>query len=365
MTARFRTTYRVACPAGEIEARAQGIAVEQSVEMPLPAITDARVMAEVVGRVERITELAPQDYEVEIALAVETVGGEAGQMLNMILGNSSMHDCVRLTDVEIAPEFATWFGGPRHGIAGLRARVGAGARPLTCTAIKPQGMPPEAMAALAHRLALGGLDYVKDDHTQADQATAPFARRIPAVAEAIRRAAATTGRATRYVPMLSGDWGRMQGQLALCREEGIDTVMMAPMLSGVATLAAIARDWPDMAILAHPSMSGGPVAPDLLFGKLLRLWGADGLIFANYGGRFGLSKASCRRLADWAAAPMHGLLAPVPAPAGGMELARVPELLDFFGRDVMLLIGGSLLLAGERIPEAGAAFQRAVEEHFA
>lgn len=365
MTARFRTTYRVACPADEIEARAQGIAVEQSVEMPLAAITDARVTAEVVGRVGRIAELAPQSWEVEVTLAVETVGAEVGQMLNMILGNTSMHDCVTLTDVEIVPEFAAWFGGPRHGLKGLRARVGAGARPLTCTAIKPQGIPPEALAALAHRLALGGLDYVKDDHTQADQASAPFARRIPAVAAAIRRAAASTGRPTHYVPMLSGDWGRMQSQLALCRAEGIDTVMMAPMLSGVATMAAIARDWPEMAIFAHPSMSGGHIAPDLLFGKLLRLWGADGLIFANYGGRFGLTQAQCRRLADWAGAPMHGLPAAVPTPAGGMELARVPELLDFFGRDTMLLIGGSLLLAGDRIPEEGAAFQAAVESHFA
>lgn len=365
MTARFRTTYRVVCPESEIAARAQGIAVEQSVEMPLAAITDARVTAEVVGRVERIAPREPGSYTVEVALAVETVGAEVGQMLNMILGNTSMHDCVTLTDVEIVPEFAAWFGGPRLGLEGLRARVGAGQRPLTCTAIKPQGMPPEALAALAHRLALGGLDYVKDDHTQADQATAPFSRRIPAVAAAVRRAAAATGRPTHYVPMLSGDWTHMSRQLALCREEGIDTVMMAPMLSGPATMAAIAREAPGMAIFAHPSMSGGHIAPDLLFGKLLRLWGADALIFANYGGRFGLSRAQCRQLSDWAGAPMHGLRAAVPTPAGGMELARVGELLDFFGRDTMLLIGGSLLLAGERIPEVGAAFQHAVETHFA
>ena len=97
--------------------------------------------------------------------------------------------------------------------------------------------------------------------------------------------------------MLNGDWGRMQAQLRLARACGIDTVMMAPMLSGVATLQAIAREWPDMAILAHPSMTGGgQIAPDLLFGKLFRLWGADALIFANYGGRFGFTPQMCRSL---------------------------------------------------------------------
>lgn len=366
MSARFHTTYHVRCPADEIESRARGIAVEQSVEMPLAAIEDPRILADIVGQVAGITDLGDGVFEVRIALAIETVGEDAGQMLNMILGNSSMHACVSLVDVEIPPVFAEIFGGPRHGLEGLRARVGAGPRPLTATAIKPQGLPVPALAALGHRLALGGLDYIKDDHSHANQVFSPFAARVPAIAEAVHRAAALTGHPTRYVPMLCGDWGRMQAQLRLCRDCGIDTVMMAPMLSGVATLQAIAREWPDMAILAHPSMTGGgQLAPALLFGKLFRLWGADALIFANYGGRFGFSRQVCRLLSDQALAPLHGLRTSTPTPAGGMELARVPELLDVFGRDVMLLIGGSLLLARERIPQEGAAFQRAVATYFA
>jgi ribulose-bisphosphate carboxylase large chain len=364
MSARFHTTYHVRCPASEIEARAQGIAIEQSVEMPLAAIEDARILSEIVGQVAGIADLGGGVFEVRIALAVETVGEDAGQMLNMILGNTSMHAAVSLVDVEIPAGLAGIFGGPRHGLEGLRARVGAGRRPLTATAIKPQGLPVEGLAALAQRLALGGLDYIKDDHSHADQAFSPFAARVPAIAEAIRRAAAATGHPSRYVPMLGGDWGRMQSQLRLARECGIDTVMLAPMLSGVATLQAIARDWPEMAVLAHPSMSGVGIAADLLFGTLLRLWGADALIFANYGGRFGYTPALCRTLSARALAPLHGLRPAAPTPAGGMELARVPELLDFFGRDVMLLIGGSLLLAGNRIPQEAAAFHRAVERYF-
>jgi len=366
MSTRFHTTYHVRCPASEIEARAQGIAVEQSVEMPLSAITDARVLADIVGQVAGIADLGEGAFAVKIALAVETVGTDAGQMLNMILGNTSMHACVSLVDVEIPLAFAATFGGPRHGLEGLRARVGAGRRPLTATAIKPQGLPVPALAELAHRLALGGLDYIKDDHNHADQAFSPFARRVPAIAEAVRRAGVLTGHPTRYVPMLNGDWGRMQAQLRLVRDCGIDTVMMAPMLSGVATLQALAREWPEMAVLAHPSMSGGgQIAPDLLFGTLFRLWGADALIFANYGGRFGFPPSMCASLSARALAPLHGLRAGLPTPAGGMELARVPELLDFFGPDVMLLIGGSLLLAGARIEQEGAAFHRAVEAYFA
>ncbi len=363
MSARFVATYRVRCPAAEIEARARGIAVEQSVEMPLDAIDAPHVLAEVVGQVAGIVDDGDDGFTVRIALGVATVGTDAGQMLNIVLGNSSMHPGISLIDVEIPETFAACFGGPRHGIAGLRARVGASARPLSATALKPQGLDAAALARLAHQFALGGLDYIKDDHNLADQPSAPFAARVPAIAGAVERARAVTGRATRYVPMLSGDWGRMQVQLRLARDCGIDTVMLAPMLSGVATLQALAREWPEMAVLAHPSMSGsGLITPDLLFGTLLRLWGADAAIFANYGGRFGFSRDICRSLAGRATSPLHGLRPCLPTPAGGMELARVPELLHFFGPDVMLLIGGSLLQARERIPEAAAAFQRALEE---
>ena len=50
MSTRFVVTYRVRSEAASIAARAQGIAVEQSVEMPLAAIDDAAVLSDIVGR---------------------------------------------------------------------------------------------------------------------------------------------------------------------------------------------------------------------------------------------------------------------------------------------------------------------------
>ena len=53
----------------------------------------------------------------------------------------------------------------------------------------------------------------------------------------------------------------------------------------------------------------------------------------------------------------------VPTPAGGMTLDRVPELLDFYGPDCMLLIGGNLLAERERMTDAARAFAHKVESH--
>jgi ribulose-bisphosphate carboxylase large chain len=41
----------------------------------------------------------------------------------------------------------------------------------------------------------------------------------------------------------------------------------------------------------------------------------------------------------------------------------VPELLDFYGPDTMLLIGGSLLAAADRLTEQALAFTSQVSEH--
>jgi ribulose-bisphosphate carboxylase large chain len=43
-----------------------------------------------------------------------------------------------------------------------------------------------------------------------------------------------------------------------------------------------------------------------------------------------------------------------------MTLERIHQILDFYGMDTMLLIGGDLLSAGDRITEAAERFVRAV-----
>lgn len=358
MSARFLATYRVRADAATIAARAQAIAVEQSVEMPLEAIDAPEVLRDIVGEVADIADLGGGVFAVRIALATATVGTDAAQFLNMLFGNTSLHEDVVLEDVEIPAELAAAFGGPRHGIAGLRRRAGAEGRALTCSALKPQGLPVDRLAALAARFAAGGVDFIKDDHGLADQAYSPFAERVRRCAAAVR------GQRTRYVPSLSGSLDAMREQAALARAKGVDTVLIAPLLAGFSNVQALVADFPDLAFLAHPSFGGASrVAPALLIGKLFRLLGADAVIFPTHGGRFGYTPDTCARLAQAARGPLHGLRPALPVPAGGMTLARVPEILDFYGPDTMLLIGGSLLAAREALTAETAAFTSRVAAH--
>ena len=87
------------------------------------------------------------------------------------------------------------------------------------------------------------------------------------------------------------------------------------------------------------------------------------VIFPTYGGRFGYTPDTCRTLAAMARGHFAGLRPSLPAPAGGIALDRIAEILDFYGEDTMLLIGGSLLLARERLSDEAAAFTRTVAAH--
>ncbi|HEY7297492.1 MAG TPA: RuBisCO large subunit C-terminal-like domain-containing protein [Xanthobacteraceae bacterium] len=352
----LQAIYRVRSDARSIEARARAIAIEQSVEMPVEAIDDESIKAEIVGRVLDIADQGHGNFAVRVALAAGTIGADAGQLMNMLFGNTSIHDDVVLADVEFPDGLLGAFGGPRHGPEGLRRRVGAGPRALTCSALKPQGLPPKKLADLARRLAEGGIDYVKDDHGLADQAYSPFAARVTEIAAALREIDATS----RYVPSLSGDLDAMRAQIALARAAGLDAVMLAPMVMGLANAQRLIREHPQIAFMAHPSLSGSHISPPLLFGKIFRMIGADAVIYPNHGGRFGYSPDICRQIAGTALAQRPGLRASLPVPAGGMTIGRVGEMLDFYGPDIMLLIGGDLLAARERLVDQTQAFVRAV-----
>jgi len=101
-----------------------------------------------------------------------------------------------------------------------------------------------------------------------------------------------------------------------------------------------------------------------LLGKLFRWLGADAVIFPNFGGRFAYTREQCAGIAtlgrdDWA-----GYRPTLPVPAGGLSVERAAELVDFYGADVMLLVGGSLLAAAEELPARTRAFVAGVQRAF-
>ncbi len=354
-------TYRLPAGSGaEARARAEAIALEQTVELPRAAVTDPFVERAFLGRVLEVRGVPGGGHVARIAYPVACFDGDPLLLLGVLFGNTSLQPGIELADLEIPPGTARTFGGPRHGIPGLRALANVPDRALTAAALKPMGLSAEALAGFAAVFARAGIDVIKDDQGLLDQATCRFEDRVRAVTRAVEREAERTGRRAVYVPYLAGSPGQLPRRLDLLRDLGIRAVMVSPMLAGVGLLHELAREG-RLAILAHPSWGGvGRVAPEILLGRIFRLLGADASIFPHAGGRFAWSRETCRSLAARLREPWHGLAPALPVPAGGMTLERIPELVRFYGRDVMLLLGGSLYLAGRHLEERARTFVDAV-----
>ena len=285
---RIEAVYRVRAPRVEIERVAHAIALEQSVEVPLEAVHEAYIADEVVARVGAVTERAPDLFDVRIGLAEVTAGGDVAQTVNMLFGNSSLHAHVELVDATFPDALAARLGGPRHGVAGLRELLDVHDRPLTCAALKPQGLAGAQLAELCATFARAGIDVIKDDHGLADQSYSPFAERARLCQRSVERASRETGRRVLYAPSLVGAPKALVERAKIVREEGIGMVLLAPALIGMPMFHELVRGHLDVPVLAHPAYAGATrVAPPFLLGKLFRMLGADAIIYPNYGGRFG------------------------------------------------------------------------------
>ncbi len=359
----LNVTYRIRAPQARLDEIAHALALEQSVELPDAAVTDAFVREHVMGRVASIAPGRDDVHTVVVQLASVTTGGDVAQTLNMLFGNSSLHPHVELADVEFPADFLERFAGPRFGIDGIRQRLGVAARPLACAALKPQGLASEALAELCHELAANGVDIIKDDHGLADQTYAPFAARVRTCQRAVERAARERGRPCLYAPSLVGSPATLAAQVRIARDAGVGALLIAPALVGMPAFAELVRQCVDVPVLAHPALGGAArIAPPLLIGKLFRWLGADAVIFPSFGGRFAYDRATCAAIAGDARATWGGYRRALPVPAGGLTVERVEEVVAFYGADVMLLIGGSLLAApdrGARMREFAAAVERA------
>lgn len=357
---RLRAVYRLSVDRAEVEARADALALEQTVELPRAAIRDPVLEREALGRVEGLEPHPAGGFRVVVEYPVAATGVEdPAQLLNVLFGNASLQGDVALEDVDLPPSLAAALGGPGHGIQGVRAATGVRDRPLTCAALKPMGLNPEAIGEVCLAFARAGVDVVKDDHGLADIPRCPFEARLAACRSAIERAAEETGRRALYVANVIGPPARIRRLLRMAEEGGAGGVLMAPFVIGLPTFREACRDWTELPVIAHPALAGSPrVATELLQGTLFRLYGADAVVFPHAGGRFPIGRETCRALTHRLRRPWEGVRPALPVPAGGMSLERIEEMIAFYGTDTMLLVGGTLYRTDELEARARSFVER-------
>lgn len=354
----FTVSYQITCFEGEtIHEKTKWICLEQSVELPEELVLPG-ILEKVIGRVKDINPISETSYLVDIEWPCDNIGHDRIQFLNVLFGNISLKPGIRILNVEWA-KFAELFNGPAFGIRGIRQRRGIEKRPMACGVLKPMGLESDALAELAYDFSTGGIDFIKDDHSLADQVYAPFTDRVTSITTKLKHCEEEFGYRAHYYPNITGTPSQMKERYEMAKESGADGVMVLPHLSGFETMHELASSEIDLPIMAHPAFSGALVSaanhgfsPAFLYGELYRAFGADFTIYPNTGGRFSFSGQECIEINNCARTVSSPFKPMFPLPGGGMKRETIPHWVNEYGNDMVFLIGASLFQHPDGIQKA-------------
>jgi len=369
-------TYLADLPVGQEARAAEAFAVGQSIGtwVPVPGITDtmrrrhgARVLQLSPGSVGDTVGGDPADrrWVLRIGFPIENFGPEFPMLLTTLVGNDpSTSLTARLVDIDPPPGYAAAFPGPQFGVEGWRVLTGVRGRPLLLNMIKPcTGYSPRVGADLVEQPARGGADLIKDDELLADPRFNRVAERARVYRRRLELVAGETGHRARYVANVTTRATRLHDTARAAVEGGADAVMVNALAVGLDAVQALAESGIGVPILAHTAcaevFTGGAatgIGQAVLFGKLLRLAGADAVLTSTSFGQRPLARGVVDQTVAWLLAPRDPQPPAMPMLAGGLTPEAVGPLIREAGIDVMLGVGGAI--QGHR--EGAAAGARAV-----
>ena len=334
-----------------IEEHASDITLEQTVEVPVDCIPEKHFEDGIIGIVENIglSGDIPNQYIVSISYRTDITEFSIPQFFNVLFGNISLKNNIRISDITFSKSFFSVYKGPNYGIDGIRKLLGVYGRALACSALKPMGLPIKELSKMASLLAKGGIDLIKDDHGISNQKFHPFKERASRCQEAVEKVSAGRESKTLYFPTVSGRFEEIEEQVQHVLKEGIRGILIAPMLVGPDTVRYIADKY-NLIIMAHPALTGTHfhdpthgIAPSVFLGTLFRMLGADISVFPHAGGRFHFTEKDCLTTSNSLRCTNGSWKSSFPCPAGGINMDRISEINELYGADSVFLIGGSLM----------------------
>ena len=312
----------------------------------------------------------PRIFVIKIAFPIVNLGYQIPEVLSAVFGNISMGGNLKLLDLQFPKSFTEHFTGPNFGIEGVRKILGVWDRPLVMTMTKPcTGIPPSVVAKLFYESTRGGVDIVKDDELLADPSYCDFKSRLKAVLEVQKKAEEETGEKKLYAINVTDEVNLMIDKARWAVENGVNCIMVNVFATGFSGLRALAEDKKiNVPLVAHPCMSGAYYGSpytginwSLLFGKFLRLSGADMVVYPSAYGKIPLPREDYLRVAQTLQVPFHNLKPAFPGPAAGTYPGMAPTFINELGIDFMMSAGGAIHGHPMGPAAGGKAMRQAIE----
>ncbi len=293
--------------------------------------------------------------------------GNAVQLLSGIAGNifgMKALKNLRLIDVTFPQAYVRHFKGPHHGIAGVRRMMGVPKRPLTGAVPKPKiGFSAAEHAQIGFETWMGGFDFVKDDENLTSTGFNRFEERVRLMTRLRDKAEKLTGEKKGAFLNITADVETMKKRADLLFDYGWNYAMIDVVVAGTAGVMTM-RDYCSdlgLAIHAHRAMHAsfdrnpkhGMTMQFLA--KLMRLIGVTQIHTGTAVGKLVGSKMEVAALADVLREKRTPALKNIlmeqdwgsiksafPVSSGGLHPGLVPDVLDIYGTDLVLLVSGGI-----------------------
>lgn len=356
---------------GDLRKKAEGIALGMTVGSwtDLPA-TKQETMRDRMGYVVSVIEKEPGTGIIRIAYPTKNFTPDIPAMLVSVFGKVSMDGKIRLVDLEIPEEWARLFPGPKFGIEGIRNQLGVYDRPLLMSISKSSmGFGVDELADHFYEQALGGVDLVKDDEIFFDESLAPLEERVKACIQAAEKASHHTGKKALYAANLTGPVTGLLDKAKSAVQAGANALLFNVLAYGYDVLHRLAAD-PEIQvpIMAHPALAGAMypaaeygIAPHVLLGKLMRLAGADFVLYPSAYGSVAMPRQDSLAIADSLREDSQHVRS-FPVPSAGIHPGLVPWLYRDLGNDQVINAGGGVHGHPQGAAAGGRAFMQAIAE---
>ncbi|WP_281888056.1 2,3-diketo-5-methylthiopentyl-1-phosphate enolase [Paenibacillus sp. YYML68] len=383
-------TYRLYDEKADFHKKAQGIAVGLTVGSwtDLPEARKAE-MEKHLGRVVAVDVHEPAGADaqgeryadIRIAYPDVNFSQDIPALLVTVFGKLSMDGRIKLIDLSFSESFLSAFSGPRFGLQGVRDLLGVHDRPLLMSIFKSViGHDMPALREQFYQQALGGVDLIKDDEILFENPLTPIERRVEVCMEAAEKARQVTGQQLLYAANLTGPTFGLIDQAKKAISAGANALLFNVLAYGFDALSELSRH-PDVRvpIMAHPALAGAlypstyhGIAANVLLGKLMRLAGADLVLFPSPYGSVVMPLAENMAIkdtlltesaADYVTGAEGKLRLPTsfPVPSAGIHPGLVPWIIRDFGREVVVNAGGGVHGHPMGAAAGGQAFRQAID----
>lgn len=346
---------------------AGGVAAESSVGTWTELTTEKPYVKKLAAKVYSI-----EGSVIKIAYPVELFeDGNMPNILSSVAGNvfglKALKN-LRLFDITFPEALLKGFKGPQYGIAGVRKLLKVPKRPLVGTIIKPKlGLNTADHAKVAYEAWFGGCDVVKDDENLSSQKFNPFDERLIQTLEARDKAQSETGERKVYMINVTAETNLMLKRAQEVVDQGGEYIMVDILTTGWSGLQTL-RDQNFKAVIhahraGHAAFTKNPLHGIAMrpIASVARIIGVDQLHVGTIIGK--MSETKPEVLENIAACKGElGKLNPVlPVASGGLYPQLIPELLGYFGNDVVLQAGGGIHGHPDGTVKGAMAMRQAVD----